>query len=179
MNRLERAAVVTDLVGKMEAGGSWCGETHIQKAVYFLQRLLKMSLGYEFILYRYGPFSFDLRQDLAEMRADDLLGLAYRSSYGPSHYPTEYGNAIRARFTKAENEAAIAFVVANLSSKGVLDLEALATALYCWAELGMTEVDMLVTKLRELKPRLNEVEARSAVIEFLSLAEEASAIAGA
>jgi uncharacterized protein YwgA len=63
---------------------SWCGETHIQKAVYFLQELLQVRLGFEFIMYKHGPYSFELTDELTTLRANRLLRLIPREGYGPS-----------------------------------------------------------------------------------------------
>ena len=48
MKRLQRAAIVTELAEQLTAQGSWCGETHLQKATYFLQELLEVPTGFEF-----------------------------------------------------------------------------------------------------------------------------------
>ena len=37
-----------------------------------------MPLGYDFTLYKHGPFSFDLRDDIHALRADGLLDLEPR-----------------------------------------------------------------------------------------------------
>ena len=39
MDRIERAAVISCLADKLWCQESWCGETHIQKAVYVLHEL--------------------------------------------------------------------------------------------------------------------------------------------
>lgn len=76
MDRFEQAAILTELIDGMRASGSWAGETHIQKGTYFLQQLLEVPLGFRFILYKHGPFSFDLRDALAIMRADHFMGMS-------------------------------------------------------------------------------------------------------
>ena len=75
MKRSQRAALLTLLNREMLRRGSWCGETHLQKATLFLQDLMGVDSGFEFILYRHGPFSFDLRYELSSMQADNLLEL--------------------------------------------------------------------------------------------------------
>ena len=89
MNRLQRAAVLTALADELRKRGSWCGETHLQKATYFLQSLLGVPLGYEFILYKHGPYSFDLHDELTALCTDQLLELRPQPyPYGPSLLPT-------------------------------------------------------------------------------------------
>ena len=66
MQLLERYAALLKLVRATNEAGSWSGETHIQKSVFFLQEALATELGYGFILYKlykHGPFSFELRDD--------------------------------------------------------------------------------------------------------------------
>ena len=41
MNPFEQASVVLSLAESLRKRGSWTGETHVQKAMYFLQELLK------------------------------------------------------------------------------------------------------------------------------------------
>src|ERR1039458_10326941 len=84
MKRSQRAALITLLNREMLKRGSWCGETHIQKAMFFLQDLLGVETDFEFVLYRHVPFSFELRDELSSMRADELLDLTVRrEGYGP------------------------------------------------------------------------------------------------
>ena len=68
MNRLQRAAVLLTLLEQLQARGSWCGETHVQKSVYFLQDLLQVPLGFEFVLYKHGPYSFDLNDEITAVQ---------------------------------------------------------------------------------------------------------------
>ena len=84
MERLKRSALVIALIEQLRNKGSWCGETHIQKTIYFLQELLRVPLGFEFILYKHGPYSFDLSDELTAMRADELVELKLQQPYGPS-----------------------------------------------------------------------------------------------
>ena len=60
MDRLRRAALLTRLIQRLRDRGSWCGETHLQKASLLLQDLTGVPLGFDYILYKHGPFSFDL-----------------------------------------------------------------------------------------------------------------------
>jgi uncharacterized protein YwgA len=69
MDRLWRASLLLTMNEELRRAGSWAGETHMQKAIFFLQELIKVPLGFEFLLYKHGPFSFDLRDELTFMRA--------------------------------------------------------------------------------------------------------------
>ena len=52
MERLLVAALLLRLIQAQKEEGSRGGETHIQKAVYFLQELMQVPLNFRFILYR-------------------------------------------------------------------------------------------------------------------------------
>lgn len=174
MKRLRRAAVVTELADRLREAGSWCGETHLQKACYFLQQLLGVPLEYEFILYRYGPFSFELREELVEMRADGLLELRPAPPYGPGILATEASAELRSQFPKTLSRygEAINYVAGRLGDKWVTDLESLATALYVHEEEKRDSVDSIASRMRELKPRISEEEAESAASELLRMLQQ-------
>jgi hypothetical protein len=92
MKRLQRESVIIELADQLRAYGSWCGETNIQKATYFLQTLFDPELEFDFILHRHGPFSFELRDELLSMRGDGLLKLEPANPYGPRIKPTDTGS---------------------------------------------------------------------------------------
>jgi hypothetical protein len=54
MNDLQRSAIVATLVKECRTRDAFCGETMVQKSVFFLQELLKVPLAFDFQLYRMG-----------------------------------------------------------------------------------------------------------------------------
>ena len=95
MGRLKRAALLTRLMEWMREHGSWCGETHLQKAAFLAQELMEVPLELEFVLYRHGPYSFDLRDELTGLRGDGLVRLEPRGAWGPSFVATEHSAYIQ------------------------------------------------------------------------------------
>jgi hypothetical protein len=83
MKKRQREALLVALARALRDEGSWCGETHLQKATYVLEGLLKVPLGFEHVLYKYGPFASDVREELATMRADGFLESQSSYPYGP------------------------------------------------------------------------------------------------
>ncbi len=81
MDRLRNAALLTRLIEGLCSNGDWYGETHVQKTTFFVQELMGVPLGFRFILYKHGPFSFGLRDELTALRADGMLELEPRT-YG-------------------------------------------------------------------------------------------------
>src|ERR1700730_12290034 len=95
MSYSTRCALIVDLLKKLREHGSWCGETHIQKAMYISQDLAKANFGYKFIMYKHGPFSFDLKDELAAMRATGIIEFTFpQHGYGPSIRVTKFGERI-------------------------------------------------------------------------------------
>lgn len=166
MERLQREAVITRLVDKLRERGSWTGETHLQKATYFLQQLLNVPVGFRYTFYKYGPFSFDLRDELGAMRADGLLELELRPDpYGPRFRPTERSKSFVENFGKTIGRYSrhVDFVTDQLGDRSASELELLSTALYVIQEMGDADKDRLPLRIRELKPHVSVDDARDAL----------------
>lgn len=168
MDRLRKAALLTRLIEQLRHKGSWCGETHVQKATLFLQDLMRIPLGFEFMLYKHGPFSFDLRDELTSLRADELVKLEPQRGYGPRIATTDRTKYIQGLYSKTlgKYDSRISFVSEKLGSKGVSDLERLATAFYVTGRLdNHASVEDRAAKLTMLKPHVARDEAVAAVAE--------------
>jgi uncharacterized protein YwgA len=180
MERLQKAAILTELADQLRREGSWCGHTHMQKATYFLQDLLEVPTGYEFILYKHGPYSFDLSEEMTALRADYLIEFDHKSpGYGPGLVPTRTSEELRSRYpvTLEKHAREVAFVARAFGSKGVTELEKLATALYVTrASGGIRGVDERARQLVELKPHVPLDQALDAVREFDRIAREAAVL---
>ncbi|NSW92986.1 MAG: hypothetical protein HPY74_20485 [Firmicutes bacterium] len=177
MDGLKRMAIILELIERMKERGSWCGETHIQKCSYFLQEMMGVPMEFDFILYKHGPFSFDLRDELTAMRADNLLALQVRPyPYGPSLLPGTAAEIIMKSYpkTRAKYKRQIDFVVNTFALKGVAELERLATAFYITREQGEEQsVERRAEYIHRLKPHVSLQEARLAVEKIDSLRLEA------
>jgi hypothetical protein len=166
MNRLQRAAVLTALADGLRQRGSWCGETHLQKATYFLQELFGVPLGFDFIFYKHGPFAFGLRDELTALQADGLMELRPQPEpFGPSLVPTPTSQAFRARYpvTLDHYGRAVGLVADTLGRKGVVELERLATALFVTREQPSAPTEARARRINQLKPHVSLNEARAAV----------------
>lgn len=178
MKRSQRDAVLISQIENMIAKGSWCGETHIQKAAYFLQALLGVPLEFDFILYKHGPFSFDLSDEITALRADALLRYQARPyPYGSSIVPTEEGHSFLDGYPKTLKRYAdqISFVADTLGNMGVAELERLATALY--VSLNQSgQSGKRAEQITKLKPHITSEEANLAVQKIDEIIEKAKEI---
>jgi len=167
MERLKRDVILIRLIDALRANGSWCGETHLQKATYFLQEMTDVQTAFEFILYKHGPFSFDLRDELAAMRADGLINLrVLEPAYGPSIISEPPAEKLCERFqtTVAMYVRRITFIAGKLGGKKVIHLERLATAFYVSKEIEPKgDARVRAQRVNELKPHISVEEALDAV----------------
>src|SRR5215813_7414948 len=72
-----RAAILVEMIKALHRAQSWCGETHIQKATYLLQSAGDVDMSYEFVLYKHGPYSFDLATDIASLRSANVVEFVF------------------------------------------------------------------------------------------------------
>jgi hypothetical protein len=171
MNRLECDGVIIALIDSLAEHRSWCGETHIQKSAYFLSRLEEGSVCFGFILYKHGPFSFELRDELTALRARSFLTLETTFPWGSRFRSTEVGEALKT-ITSAfvtKRQTAINFVAEKLAGYGVATLERLATALYFSAEDNRQN---RIKRIRTAKPHITAELADNAITEVDKIFEE-------
>jgi hypothetical protein len=183
MNRLAQEAVIVGLTRRLKEQGSWSGETHIQKAAYLLHALTGVRFDFDFIFYKHGPFSFELRDELSAMRADRLIDRETQSPrYGPRIFVTDRGIEIEQRFqrTMARYGEQLDWITSRLGDRGVMDLERLATALWVTRQMGEdTSIHERAEAVQELKPHVSVHTATEAVVEIDQLINEASSVAAA
>ena len=170
MNRLAQEAVLAGLARRLHDRGSWSGETHLQKATYLLHELQGVPFDFNFILYKHGPFSFELRDSLGTMRADRLLEREVQPPpYGPRFLVTDRGRELEERFgrTMERYGSALDWVADRLGDRGVMELERLATALWVTRELGNeATVETRAGRLHQVKPHVSLDDAAEAVSEI-------------
>jgi hypothetical protein len=163
MNPKEQSALILDLAVQLRNHGSWAGETHVQKGAYLLQNLLGVPSGFEFVLYKHGPFSFDLRESLSQMEAERFIELREQPyPYGPTIVEGKAASRLRASTDVAQRYGQpLAFLAGQLGSAKVADLERIATALYVTLDHGISPSER-VGRLVALKPHIPVVEATAA-----------------
>lgn len=152
----------------LRKAGSWTGKTHVQKALALTSCLPGSSLPFDFVLYKHGPYSFDLDQELEEMMSYDALQMIPQGQYGPSlkpgqgsGFPTAFHSADVADTTLKMIEQTAEFVGAST----VIELESLATATWIRTRENVKEDSSVFARLRELKPHLAESVAKDGVLK--------------
>jgi hypothetical protein len=160
MNAMEQSAILLELAVQLRNNGSWAGETHVQKGTYLVQELLEVPAGFGFVLYKHGPFSFDLRESLNQMEAERFIQLQEQPyPYGPRIVEGEAAARLKQStdVTKRYGEP-LSFVARQIGSAKVSELERVATALFVSLDINVSP-DRRIKRLVELKPHIPLAEA--------------------
>jgi uncharacterized protein YwgA len=138
----------------------------MQKATYFLQKVTAVPLEYEFVLYKHGPFSFDLMDELGGMRTRGFLAYEIVNRYGPRLKDGPAAQQLRREFPQpaADYRRQIQMVAGLLRDRGVMELERLGTALYVNLDGTTGRLDR-AQRIVELKPHIALEEAENALHE--------------
>jgi hypothetical protein len=178
VNKLAQEAVLIGLARRLRDRGSWAGETHIQKAAYLLHELLAVPFDFAFILYKHGPFSFELRDELGSMQSDRLLEReAQPPPYGPRILTTPRGEELEARFQRTMTKFGphLDWIADELGQSRVVELERIATALWVTRKLGTeASVQDRAEALNELKQHVSVEASVEAVVEVDRLLKQAA-----
>lgn len=159
-----QAAILAALVDSVRSANHSCGETLLQKSAYVMKELFDVALTDPFRIHYYGPFSFQLRDRLASMEADDIVRARPRD-LGVTYETGERYGQLQRRFKEdiAAAAPAIAFVTEHLAPLGVKQLEPLATALFVTREASGASIEGRAKRLCEIKQHISDPEARKAL----------------
>jgi hypothetical protein len=164
LGELREAAILAAIIDRVSKPNRFCGETFLQKSTFFLKELFGLPFTPKFRLYHYGPFSFDLRDQLRWMEAVDVVRIRPHE-LGATYVVGDRYPMLQRQFpeTLVQYEEQIDFVVRELSPRGVKDLEALATALYVTKANPCATVDARARELNTIKPHVEMDRARASV----------------
>ena len=176
MSVQDQTSMLLFMIRSLKEEGSWCGETHVQKGLYLCQQITWAPFEFKFILYKHGPYSFDLSECLQRLVADDLVQIQTRPPYGPSLALSEEACLLAGKVSSDERlSSSIRFIARKLGRKGVADLERLATAVYVNRKFGSgLPLEERVTILTSLKTHVPAGAARLAFSEVDTIEREAS-----
>ena len=168
-------AFIYKMMKALKEKKSWCGETHLQKAAYFAQEMLDVPLDYDFVLYRYGPFSFELKDRFAFMRSRFLLEDDYHTAgYAPSVKETEHTERLLEKHLDIGEDVdnKISNIATWFGESGVGELEKISTAWLLYKRDTNRNRDYIAQELHEKKPHISVEEAKEALNNVLSKHKE-------
>lgn len=164
------ADILLLLIEALRLRDSWCGETHVQKSMYCLKEITNTQVEYPFVLYKHGPYSFELHDEIGLLHTTGLIGLkTNQPPYGPTLVVTDGGRQALAQSAlrqDTELTGKIDFTASNLGDKGVAALERLSTALMITREHPGKDRTMRANDLVARKPHVAIEQAQDAVDEI-------------
>ena len=123
-----------------------------------------MAVPFHFVLYRHGPYSFDIEADLEQMRSYGALEIELNNQgYGVVLRPGANAGFLQRneRLVNEEIEA-INDVCGFVGSSNIWGLERLATASWIRRQEGLVEREEIARRLNFLKPHVSIAEAEDA-----------------
>ncbi len=152
----------------LRTAGNWTGRTHVQKTLFLANATIAPEMPFEFVLYKHGPYSFDVDSELAQMESYGAVVVVPQRPYGPTlktgdgaKFPRKLGGVTEASLLKVK--AVARFV----DERSVFALEALATAVWIRVKEDLNDTSTVTTRLRELKPHLSETDAATGVADSI------------
>jgi uncharacterized protein YwgA len=139
------------------------GKTAVMKVIFMLQQVKGMSLGYDFSIYTYGPYSSDVTEDV-----DDLISIGLiKSTMYPYHsyigYELNIAEKGKSHIEKLSttDEKAVADILDFIKGKSAKDLELYSTIVYVdnlyTKNLWKKDTNSIIKKVKEIKPHFEEV----------------------
>jgi hypothetical protein len=134
--------------------------------MYILQDVSKSNFGYKYVIYKHGPYSFDLNNELAAMRSASILEFQFpREGYGPSIAPTMFGERVHDANQEniREYDRIVDFIADWFAGSDVRYLEKIATAYFVTMKNPRVPASERARKLNSLKPHVDIFAAEEAV----------------
>ena len=164
MNLNERKNMILNMLQR----NSHLGKTAMMKALFLLQQVKGIDLGYDFSIYTYGPYDSGVMEDIDDLVSDGFLASCsywYRNSVGYNISLTERGNSALKPLPEKESQA-LSDISGFIRGKSARDLELNATIVYLndlYARNRWTHDEPAITgKVKEIKPHFTEAEIGSA-----------------
>ena len=159
----DRVKFICFLLDALKDKNGWAGMVHLQKGCYIAQRMLGVPLGYKFIQDTYGPYAFDLRDEIRMINDRFILSknyppVGYGCAYDLYEDIEKYVEANRDNY-KFKDE--INFIAGWFLDKKVGRLEKLAAAYMINEKYPDAGREERMKKLIGWKPFMTEPEAIS------------------
>lgn len=170
----KKHAFILGVVKALHEQSSWTGKTHIQKSLSLLHDSGKVSVPFQFVLYKHGPYSFDIEAELEEMQSYDAVEIKPNmEGYGVVVREGENAKFVKKVESLTEEEVqAIENVCKFVGSRNVTELERLATASWIRAQEHITDTSDVARRLHELKPHILIPDAKNADMEVADWLQE-------
>ena len=160
----KRHRLILLVLNCLKEHGSWAGKTHLIKTLYLLKALSKQKIPFDFILYKHGPYSFDIEDELAVMKSYSAIASdTIINGYGESLIPGS-NSSITEKRVKMDKKTKyeIQEICKLVGTKNVRELECLATITWIIKNDKIKDQQDVFNKLNYYKPHISDEEALTA-----------------
>lgn len=168
----DRRAWVSSAVRLLREQGSWTGRFHIHKLLVVADLLGCASTPFRFELYRYGPYSFELDELIADMETFGFLSKDYeRPGYGPRYSNTDLAQEDATEIPPDDLEG-LKLVAREFGSAGSKDLELIATSLWVIENEGVHDLSVIRSRVSDLKRHRSPEDINQGALTALRMHEQ-------
>ncbi len=162
--QFKKHAFILAVIDALHRHGSWTGKTHVQKALSLLRDEGRVPVPFQFVLYKHGPYTFDLIGELEQMQSYGAIAVEPNvQGYGVVLRESEMAKFAQTQAPLSPEEfQGIEAVCKFVGSRNVAELERLATALWIRRHEGVTNQADVAKRLHELKPHVSIADAERA-----------------
>lgn len=166
-----KAAWIAAAVHELRERGCWTGRIHVHKALVLAELSGLIQVPFEFQLYTYGPYSFEVDQCFSEMETFGVLQKTFpRAGYGPRYGVTQIGLRNASKLPQRDR-AAIGRVASEIAKFDSRQLEVIATCAWVADRENRKDDDEIIKRVIALKPRYSEAEVRQRLRQARRLLE--------
>lgn len=162
-------------IEQLRRNGSWTGRIHVHKHLFITQVLKLANVPFEFQLYDYGPYSFELDERFVDLELSGHVARSYpQPDYGPSYSLTSTGTELAHRLS-SQTVSELSRVAAKLGKRKSQDLELIATCLWVIYRESIEDDNLILAKVQAIKPKFSLEEIRAGLEESRKLTRELAA----
>ena len=159
----ERHAIILSIVEQLNRLGGSSGKTHVQKSLFLVQAVHRDLIPFQYVLYKHGPYSFEVEDELEEMKSYAAIASRPVLDYGVAFAPDAMAEFVRKKapltgILPRRLETVCQFV----SGKCAADLERISTAAWVYGREGIEAKGPNVERIVELKPHVSRHLAEDA-----------------
>jgi uncharacterized protein YwgA len=158
----KRKLIILELVRRCNRRWGNTGKLQIQKFIYFLQEVIGVELGYRYVMYHYGPFCFELNDNLETLGIMGVLNI----EQDPSGYGYSISTGAYAQEPDTEemdflrqHEEEIDLIIETFGEMKAEDLEIISTIHFVASILKKKseqyDKQNVVEQVRRLKPKFD------------------------
>lgn len=176
MDKENRIKLLLHLINKLNKGKQKfrSGETTIQKLIYFIMRTKDVPFEYKYTLYDYGPYSFDLNDDIRFMEDSRMiLKEPDLSGFGSRLLPNlemKYVNESIEEYTKYDGY--MDQVVDEFKIRPAKSLALIATFMYVSETQKPKNDEEFMELVSKIKPMFSKWELEGSLNEYKEMLSE-------